>query len=171
MISVRLAPALATLAMLLLVPGAAAGPVAPAVPPQPLTLYGTVQANGTSVALGTEITAWCGEVPAGSTTKITLYGGASWYSNLDVRGDDPDEPGKDGCAAGETVSFKVAGLPAAQTTTWRSDSARLDLAVSGTPITVTPSTTPSPTGTATVTSTPTVSGTPSLRLYLPLILR
>jgi hypothetical protein len=149
------------LSLLVLPAVAATGPASPSAPPVPLTAYGIVKVNGTNVPLDAEITAWCGGLRAGRTTTITIYDGASWYSNLDVLGDDPDAPGKDGCAANESVSFKVGNLPADQTTPWRSGSVKLDLTASGQLNAPTPTPTSSMTPTWTSTQTPGPMSTPT----------
>ena len=148
-----------------------------AVPPLPSTFYGTAKLDGANVPDGTLVTAWIGGVQYGQGTTFT-YGGESWY-NLDVRGDDVDEPGKDGGQEGDTVSFRIGANDAAQTGVWHSGtSALLNLTASGastatptateTPIptptltnTPLPTSTPTPTNTATPTNTPTPTATPT----------
>lgn len=137
---------------------------APGTPPPPFSPYGVVKVNGANVPLGTHIGAWCGGGQYGQTTEITLYNNETWYSNLDVRGDDPDTPAKDGCYANETVSFQVAGLWANQTAPWTSTGPRLDLTAAGslaTP-TPTPTNTPTPTPVPGASATPTLTPTPTL---------
>lgn len=145
-------------------------PDSPAVPPPPFSPYGVVQVNSANVPLGTQITAWCGGAVYGQTTEITLYNNATWYANLDVSGDDPDSPGKDGCDPGETIRFNVGGLWADQTAAWSSSGPRLDLTASGNLATSTPTPTATatagvatntPTATRTPTSTPTATRTPT----------
>ena len=98
-----------------------------AVPPVPLNLYGIVRVNGANVAPNTLIVARCDGQIFGQTTEITLFNGDTWYSNLDVYGDDPETPQKDGCYPGETVTFEIAGAVADQTTSWAGTSYQLDL--------------------------------------------
>lgn len=135
--------------------------IALALPPNPDNRYGTAQINGQWVAAGTAVTALCGAFT--QTTGSTWNSGQSWYS-IAIKGDDPDTPAKDGCAAGETISFKLAGITADQTTTWDNSHTsywRLDLTATGdyTPPTSTPSTTPTATRTAVLT--PTATHTPT----------
>lgn len=134
---------LARLGAALLVAMLAVAPVQ-AAPPIPYSPYGVVKLGGANVADDSEITAWCGGQKFGATTHITLYQGETWYSDLDIRGDDPDTAEKDGCLPGETVTFRVRGFSAAQTRAWSQQSERLDL-----------------------TATESYSG----RMYLPLIRR
>jgi hypothetical protein len=137
---------------------------APGTPPPPFSPYGVVKVNGANVPLGTHIGAWCGGVQYGQTTEITLYNNETWYSNLDVRGDDPDTPARDGCYANETVSFQIAGLLAQQTAPWASAGPRLDLTAGGTLATPTPTptNTPTPTLVPGASATPTPTPTPTL---------
>jgi hypothetical protein len=100
----------------------------PLAPPPPFSPYGTVTLDGQNVPLETEVSAWCSDVQYAQTTTITLYAGATWYSNLDIPGDDPDTANVDGCLAGETVHFRVGASWADQTAPWQSISMRLDLA-------------------------------------------
>lgn len=136
----------------------------PGTPPPPFSPYGIVKVNGANVPLGTHIGAWCGGIHYGQTTEITLYNSKTWYSNLDVRGDDPDTPAKDGCYANETVSFQIAGLLAQQTASWASVGPRLDLTAAGTLATPTPTPThtPTPTPVPGASATPTPTPTPTL---------
>ncbi len=114
---------------------------AQATPPQPFSPYGTVQEDGADVADGTVVSAWCGGIMYREiTTQMQMVDGVthSWYFNLDIPGDDPDTPAKDGCSANETVTFMIgpsagSGLAAGQTAPWMSSSPRLDLTVTSTP--------------------------------------
>lgn len=101
-----------------------------AVPPNPFSPYGIVKVNGANVAPNTSINASCGGQVYGQTTQITLYNGDTWYSNLDIVGDDPDTPAKDGCYSNETVTFAIAGHVADQTAPWVGTSYQLDLTAS-----------------------------------------
>jgi hypothetical protein len=91
-----------------------------AVPPLPFNSYGTVTIDGEDVPAGTPVRAWCAGVQYGST-ETSFYEGQSVYA-IDVRGDDLDQPGTDGCYAGETVTYTVDGLTADQSATWVSGS-------------------------------------------------
>ncbi len=120
-----------------------------AAPPIPYSPWGTVTING---ALATD---WViVEARIGGVTYATTHTtGGGWYA-LDVVGDDPDSPQKDGGVPGDTVLFYVAGYLASPSSTWASGAkARLDLTVSIPgwipPVTPTPTATPAPTPTAT----------------------
>ena len=121
--------------------------VALAQPAPPFSPYGTVKLNGANVPLDTQVSGWCAGVMYGSTTEITIYNGDTWYANLDILGDDPGTPQREGCLPGETVSFKVGDHWADQTASWSSTSLRLDLTASSSGPTSTPSPTPTPTAT------------------------
>ena len=128
-------------------------------PPMPYSPWGTVQINGTPAPDGTPVTAWIGGVQYASCQT------AGGYYTMDVPGDDPDTPTKDGGLPGETVVFKVAGYTASPTGTWASGvSPQLNLSVT-IPPTSTPTNTPAPTATptrtATKTPTPTATTTPT----------
>ena len=108
-------------------------PVGPAHAQQPPILpfspWGTVKLNGANVPAGTEVSAWCGGVRYASTTKIDLYSGETWYSNLDIPGDSVDTPGvKEGCTSNEIVSFKIGATWTKEKGSWASGgSGRFDL--------------------------------------------
>ena len=111
--------ALAAWITILVVQPAWAQPVAP------LVVYGTVKVDGASVAVDTQITAWCTELQAGITlTKMDQ--GQSVYA-MDVLADNPDTPAKDGCVPNDIVSFKIGDRAADQTTPWTMDSYELPL--------------------------------------------
>ena len=122
-----------------------------AVPPLPSTFYGTVKVDGANVPDGTLVTAWIDGAQYGQASTFT-FNDESWYS-LDVLGDDPDSPAKDGGVSGDIVSFRIGSDDAVQTGVWSS----------GTPVqlNLTTSTGPTPTPTATQTHTPTQTPTPS----------
>ena len=87
-------------------------------PPRPFTPWGTVKIDGANVAAGTPVTAGCVGVQYASAQATAQ----SWYL-LNVPGDDLSTSGvREGCRAGETVSFTVDGLPAEQTAAWSSGS-------------------------------------------------
>lgn len=142
-----------------------------AVPPLPCKFYGTVKQGGANVPAGTAVTAWIAGVQYASTHTFT-YAGETWY-NIDVPGDDPDTPEKDGGVPGDIVSFKVGDVWADQTGTWQiGGNIPLNLTiaeptptptVTGTPPTATPTNTATntPTATNTRTATPTASNTPT----------
>jgi hypothetical protein len=110
--------------LLLVMPSSAVPPVHPnqrapvpatgarlfAPPPLPYSPWGTVKVNGQNVPEGTVIGAWCGGVKVAETlSEVNL--GESGYG-LDIPHDNPDTPGKDGCADGETVAFTIGLLEA-----------------------------------------------------------
>ena len=134
---------------------------APLAPPVlPFSPFGTVQVNGSSVAVGTVISGWCGGVSY-RQTLATLSSGITWYFNLDIPGDDPETPGSiEGCTPNEIVSFKIGDLWAGQTTPWLSGaSPQLNLTATFATFTPTPTDTSTPTRTPTPTATP--SSTPT----------
>ena len=99
-----------------------------AAPPElPFSPYGTVTIDGAPVPAGTLVAAYCG----GNVYRSTLtqmQAGSAWYTNLDIPGDDPATPAKDGCASGEQVYFYIGSGLADQTVTWVSGGGgRLDL--------------------------------------------
>ncbi|MBL7199457.1 MAG: hypothetical protein ISS56_04860 [Anaerolineae bacterium] len=103
-----------TVGMLLL------GPLAYALPPQPFRSYGTVQVNGEAVPEGTVIGAWCDGVQYVEGLTF-MFEGSSAYA-IDVPGDDPETPQKDGCSGSpnpDEVMFSVDGLWADQTALWQ----------------------------------------------------
>ncbi len=127
-----------------------------AVPPLPSTFYGTVKVDGSNVPDGTLVSAWIEGVKYAESATFT-FSGESWY-NVDVPGDDPDTPGKDGGEEGDTVVFLIGSNEADQTGIWHSGVASpLNLTASSGP---TP--TPTPTKTSTVTPTPTFTPTPTV---------
>lgn len=168
---VRLAPViLAGIAALLVAAPARADP------PSPATFHGVVKIDGEDVPDGIYIIALIdGEPYAVGYTETVLEN--SVYS-LEVPGDDPDTEEIEGGREGDTVVFELAGAPADQTGIWHSAAnVSLNLTVSlsepsDTPTptlspTPTPSVGPQPTRTFTPTSqpsptpTPTQSGQPS----------
>ena len=67
--------------------------------------------DGAPVPAGTLVAAYCGGNVYRSTLTTT-QAGAAWYMNLDIPGDDPATPAKDGCASGETVYFYIGSAMA-----------------------------------------------------------
>lgn len=89
-----------------------------AVPPLPSSFYGSVRVNGEAVPEGTVVRAMIeGQVYAEAQTVMVQ--GGSVYS-LDVPGDDPETPERDGGVEGCLIQFKVGGVMATQTATWHS---------------------------------------------------
>jgi len=130
-----------------------------AAPPRPASFYGTVTLNGANVPLPASVEGLIDGV-AYAASPVMESGGATVYA-LDVPGDIPERVGKQGGQAGETIQFRVAGLPCAQTATW-TEGVHLNLNLSATG--TLPTNTPSPTLSATPTSTitPTPSQTPEV---------
>lgn len=92
--------------------------VASAVPPPPSGFYGTVSVSGNNVPDNTVVSAWINGTQYGSTHTLT-YNGDSVYS-MEVFGDDPETAATiEGGVEGDTVEFRIAGLPA-QTAQWHS---------------------------------------------------
>jgi len=133
-----------------------------AVPPLPFSAWGTVMINGVLAPDGTLVTAWIGGVRYG--LDVTGRSGRGQYA-LDVRGDDPDEPGKQGGLPGDIITFQVNGQTMPQTAIWASGvSEQIDFTLTVATPTVTPTataTTPAPTATWTIvpTATPTRTAT------------
>lgn len=149
--------------------------VAWAAPPFPDTRAGTVRVNGVAPGAGVQITAWILGVQYAQTN--TFVAGGETYYLIDIPGDDPDEPGKDGGEAGDTIVFKIAGVTAGQTATWASGDhsltpLNLTVTIPNTPTPtatftpVTPMATPTHTATHTPTNTPTITPTPT-NTYTP----
>jgi len=93
--------------------------VAHAMPPLPSAFFGRARIGGADADPGVAVVAWIGDRPL-VTTSVIAWQGGSWYS-LDVPGDDPDTPGIiEGGQAGDIVHFTLAGLPAAESGSWRS---------------------------------------------------
>ena len=90
-----------------------------AVPPTPSSFYGTVKDGGANVPDGTPVQAWIDGAEYGSTTTITDGQTGDSVYTMDVLGDDPDNPGKDGGEAGDTIIFYVDGRQAPQTGDWQ----------------------------------------------------
>lgn len=104
-----------------------------AFPPLPSGFFGRVTLNGVDVPVGTDVQALINGVVY-ATAETGLYNGHASYSLL-VPGDDDSTPGViEGGKSGDQVTFRVAGLTATQTATWRSGTnAELTLSAAGTP--------------------------------------
>ena len=137
-----------------------AAPPTFAIPSPASSFHGAINANGTNLPDGILIIAWInGEAYASGYTQIDL--GNSVYS-LDVPGDDPDTPEREGGREGDTVQFESSGVLADQVGTWHSGtSVQLDLTLlaSGVPPTLMP--TISPDHAPTQTQVPVVQPTPT----------
>ncbi len=140
-----------------------AGPADASVP-NPDNRYGTVRVNGNPAGDPVPITFTCGSYS--QTQNTFAQANETWYQ-IAIKGDDPATPGKEGCAAGESLQIKIANLTADQSNvyTWISgNSSPLNLTASGAytpPATRTPTPTRTPTLTRTPTSTPTITRTPT----------
>lgn len=86
--------------------------------PAPITLSGVVSVNGAAAAAGTPVSAWIHGDSVATATSV-LQEGVSRYT-LAVPADDPSTPEREGGAVGESISFTVGDLPAAQAVTWQS---------------------------------------------------
>jgi len=103
-----------------------------AVPPLPSSFYGTVKASGANVPVGTTVSAWINGVKYSETT-VLVYAGDTVYS-LDVPGDEPETPDKEGGVPGDTVVFHIGTQVADQTAPWQSGTnVELDLTVTNAP--------------------------------------
>ncbi|MEJ5223876.1 MAG: Ig-like domain-containing protein, partial [Anaerolineales bacterium] len=89
-----------------------------AVPPLPSSFYGPVRLDGALVPADTLISARIGGVEY-ATTLTTIYLGDSVYA-IDIPGDDPDTPGKDGGVTGDVIRFYMNGIEANETALWTS---------------------------------------------------
>lgn len=91
-----------------------------AAPPIPHSFFGTVKDSSLDafVALGTSIAAIAGGITAGQTTTFVADGKTVY--RLDVIGDDPDTPQKEGASPGEQLVFTIGGKPAAQSFNFQS---------------------------------------------------
>lgn len=120
--------------------------------------------NGARAADGTIVEARIGGITY-ATSRVLTVGYETGLYRLDVPGDDPDTATIEGGRAGETVTFRVAGRDAQESGVWRSGDAQLlNLTVTDTTPTHTPTVTGTRTSTPPLTATPpaltpTVSGT------------
>ena len=86
----------------------------------PGAFWGTVTIAGRSIPADTPVTAWISDTQVARTTTL-LNGSASVYS-LDIPGDDPDTPEREGGNTGEVVRFKIGPVWAKESGTWESGS-------------------------------------------------
>jgi cell division septation protein DedD len=119
-----------------------------AIPPLPSSFYGRVQVDADNVPDGTLVRALIdGQVCAREHTQT--YQGHSVYS-LDVPGDDPDTPTRDGGREGDVIQFEIGGVLADQTGVWHSGTnVERDLSAESAGSLATPQATPSPVSTQT----------------------
>ncbi len=121
-----------------------------AAPPRPASFYGTVRVNGEFAPSFVTVEARIQGITYASR-QVQVVGSEVVYA-IDVPGDVPETPGKEGGTSGEIIYFWVSGLQCAQTQTWEEGKrARLDLTATGTLPTLTPTSTASPTPTQTHT--------------------
>jgi hypothetical protein len=101
----------------------------PSAPPIiPDQVYGLVRVNNIYVPAGTLVSAWCGGTKYAEKATVD-DNGETWYS-LDIPGDEPLTPAKEGCSSGETISFKIASDIADQQKAWaEGNSTQLDLSL------------------------------------------
>ena len=142
-----------------------AAPPTFAIPSPASSFHGAIEVNGENLPDGLLVVAWInGEAYASGYTQIDL--GNSVYS-LDVPGDDPDTPEREGGREGDTVQFELGGVLADQAGTWHSGTdVQLDLTLlaSGVPPTLMPTISPDQSPTQTpgpvIQPSPTTSQTP-----------
>jgi hypothetical protein len=90
-----------------------------AVPPQPSSFYGTVKVDGANVPIGTLVTAWINGIQYASFPASTFLTDTIYY--FDVPGDDLSTPSViEGGVEGQTITFHIGTLVAAQTGVWHS---------------------------------------------------
>ena len=146
------------------------GALVRAAPPVPASFYGTVKVNGANVPTYVQVEALIGGVTY-AVGPVQVSGADTVYA-LNVPGDIPETPGKEGGTTGETIQFRVGGLLCAQTAVWQSGAhTNLNLTATGTLPTLTPTNTSVPTNTPTPTFTPTntpaVTATPRTVDFTP----
>jgi hypothetical protein len=126
-----------------------------AFPPLPSSFYGIVKVNGANVPDGTPVEALIdGQVLVKGLTQS--YQGDSVYT-LDIPGDQTDTAVLEGGRDGDTIQFKIGGVLADQTGTWRSGTnVQLDLSAASTATLTAPENTATPRPTQTATSAATL---------------
>jgi len=132
--------------------------VVDAVPPVACSFWGTVKLNGQNVSDGTVISVWSDDwgTQWAETTTFTYLGDSTY--NVSVNGDDPETGEKEGPTAGETVRFKIGDDNTNESSTWQA-AGTVQVNLTATGATPTPSHTPTEGPTATNTATP--SNTPT----------
>ena len=86
------------------------------VPPLPSSYYGSVRLDGSQASPGTVISAWIGTTKYAETTTSVNQGEATY--SLNVPGDDPSTPQKEGGLPDEIVEFRIGSMLAQQTGSW-----------------------------------------------------
>lgn len=152
-------------------------PVHSTIPPPPAlpaNFRGVVYVDGAYVAEGTEISVE-GDGGVYAQSEVFLRDGLSRYV-LNVPGDNPLTPQKDGGSAGEVLKFWIGAQLAEQESTWEIGKVEeLTLSIGAEPPTPIPTSTSTATATETATATATATATevatPEFKLYLPMIER
>ena len=127
-------------------------------PPPPCKFRGTVRLNGEFVSDGTKVSFWSDDWGTmWAEVDSFTHEGESVYS-IQLGGDDPVTPEKEGPVQDEWVRFKVDGYDTGQRRQWRTaETVVEDLTATGP--TPTPSHTPTEGPTATNTATPSITPT------------
>jgi uncharacterized repeat protein (TIGR01451 family) len=107
-------------------------------PPRPSSFFGRVTVGGApqtaEVPPGTRITAWIGGIRYAETFSVldsSVPDHAQSVYRLDVPGDNENTPAVEGGRAGQTITFRVAGVQVPQTAVWHDGLyERLDLTAS-----------------------------------------
>lgn len=103
----------------------------PGPPPLPSSFWGIAKVNGVTPPDGTLVTAWINGVQYASTKTMSYPGWGSGLYALNVPGDQTGTPQIEGGVQGDAITFKVGGLIASPTGTWRGGTnTRLDLTAS-----------------------------------------
>jgi hypothetical protein len=145
--------------LVMLVMGVSAGDSNDALAQAPPTrVFGSVTVDGQTPPVGTTVEAFIGDRQCG-TGDVRELGdpiGTGFLVDVDADAFNP------GCGNdGETITFVIGGVPAAETATFQTGNfVRQDLAASGQPATPTPTPTPAPSPSP-ATPSPSPTGTPS----------
>src|SRR3954466_3020100 len=86
-------------------------------PPITSSFYGSTSAAGRSLPDGTAVSAWMNPTKLAETTSVTADGTSVFA--LDVPGDIPDTSAIEGAQPGQTITFKVGGATALETSWWQ----------------------------------------------------
>jgi hypothetical protein len=124
----------------------------------PTRVYGAVSVDGETPPVGTPVEAFIGDMRCG-TGEVRELGdpiGVGFVVDVDADAFNP------GCGNdGETITFAVGGVPAAESATFRTGAfVQQDLTASGQVATPTPEATPTPSAPSTPAPSPTPSPTP-----------
>ena len=131
-----------------------------AIPSPASSFHGSIRVNDVNLPDGLLVVAWInGEAYASSYTQTDQ--GNSVYS-LEVPGDDPDTPEREGGREGDTVQFELGGVLADQAGTWHSGtSVQLDLTLLASGVSPTLMPTISPDQSPTQTPGPVIQPSPT----------